>query len=194
MKLPRLDDPPRFQGLYIFDFGEWCAVGYTADEIATLLESERFAEGRVYRIHRAWPDGRMELRGVASERFQLESGMFFTRTDEADAVHDFQELAAVAERVRPPCRARLHVAALDIAPARFMTALIYPAEYDDAIGAWLTQIEFQGGDVAEGGASLVGDYDASAKTILDRRQLWPAESTGRSREELIASVRRAVQR
>ncbi|MCG3128587.1 MAG: hypothetical protein CHACPFDD_03476 [Phycisphaerae bacterium] len=194
MKLPRLDDPPRFQGLYVFDFGEWCAVGYTAEEIATLLESEQFRGGKVYRIQRAWPDGRMELRGVTPDRFQLESGMFFGRAGQSDALRDFHELAALADRLPPPCRARVQVAELESAACRFVTALLYPAEYDDDVGAWLTRGGFNGGDTAEGGISLVGAFEAAAKTMLDRRQLWPAGAAARSREELFASVRRALQR
>ena len=47
MKLPQLTDPDRYEGLYVFDFGEQCAVGYTASEIAVLLESERYRNGKV---------------------------------------------------------------------------------------------------------------------------------------------------
>ncbi|MBM4025140.1 MAG: hypothetical protein FJ280_06975, partial [Planctomycetes bacterium] len=64
MKLPRLEKPDRYQGLYVFDFGDHTGVGFTAEEAAELLESERYKEGKVYKIQRAFPDGRMELRAV----------------------------------------------------------------------------------------------------------------------------------
>jgi len=57
MRLPELESPEKYGGLYVFDFGEQVAVGYTADEIAVLLESQRYADGKAYRIHRAMPDG-----------------------------------------------------------------------------------------------------------------------------------------
>ncbi len=77
MILPHVDNPPRLCGLYVYDFGDWTAVGYTAEEIAILLDDVTCRGGTVYKIHRATPDGRMELRGVSPRRFNLESGMFF---------------------------------------------------------------------------------------------------------------------
>ena len=61
MKMPELTSADKYAGLYVFDFGEQAAVGYTAEEIAVLLESEKYRTGKVYRIHRALPDGTMEL-------------------------------------------------------------------------------------------------------------------------------------
>jgi len=90
MKLPKLDKPDRYKGLYIFDFGDHAAVGFTAEEVAELLESERYGEGKVYKIHRAYPDGRLELKGVPPETFQLESGMIFYATLAETAQGDFK--------------------------------------------------------------------------------------------------------
>ena len=73
MKLPELQNPEKYAGLYVFDFGgDQVAVGYTADEVAVLLESEKYQEGKVYRIHRALPDGTFELAGVSRRRFEAE--------------------------------------------------------------------------------------------------------------------------
>ena len=105
MNLPHVKDPQRLRGLYIYDFGDWAAVGYTAGEVAILLEDERYGGGKVYRIHRAWPDGQMELQGVSAERFRLESGMFFHRTDLELARADFEALRSAADKTPPPCRA-----------------------------------------------------------------------------------------
>lgn len=198
MHLPRLDQPQRFRGLYVFDFGEWSAVGYTAEEIAILLESEQYRAGKVYRIHNVWPDGRMELRGIAPTRFAAESGLFFHRTSLDAARRDFDDLIALAEKTPAPSRAFVHLAqraAVGDEPAGFVTALIYPAEYDDEFAAWLLAARYEGGDLAEGGISHVTNYYGEAKRILDRRQLWsPSSTSSRSADEVLASVRRAVQR
>ena len=45
--------------------------------MAELLESEHYRDGKVYKIHKATPDGRIELKGLPNETFQLEAGMFF---------------------------------------------------------------------------------------------------------------------
>jgi len=197
MRLPTLEHPERYCGLYVFDFGEWTAVGYTADEIATLLESEQYRSGRIYKITRAMPDGYMELRGVAPERFQLESGVFFTRADLDAARKDFAELCRLAEQKPPPCRAFVHLTDRGQMGglSAYVTALIYPAEYEDEMAAWLLALGYSGGDLAEGGISHVTDYYAQEKRILERRQLWSrAAIPSRCREELLRTVRQVVQR
>ena len=197
MILPELGDSTRLRGLYVFDFGEWTAVGYTADEIAVLLEQESYRDGRVYRIHRAQPDGQMELRGVSAARFGLESGIFFYRNNLQDARHDFECLRNVSREQAPPCRATLHLAdrSADSDPQRYVVALVYPAEYEDDISSWLLAIGFAGGDLVEGGTSHVSNYQNEPNTIIDRQQLWSQNAIqSRCREEVLATVRQAVQR
>lgn len=198
MKLPRLTEPQRYQGLFVFDFGDWTAVGYTAEEISALLDSEEYREGKVYRIQRAWPDGRMELRGVSSDRLHLESGLFFHRSDQSEAREDYVALLEAAKLQVPPCRTFVQLAELptgDGGAPKYATALIYPSEFDEDISAWLLDQRYAGGDFVEGGVSQVTDYYRLDKTILEREQLWSANSArSRSAEQVLATVRHAVQR
>ena len=197
MKLPHLQPPDRYRGLYVYDFGEWTAVGYTADEIAILLESEATSGGTVYKIYRVWPDGRMELRGIAPERFRIESGMFFYRGEPDAAEADCASLLAAANHTPPPCRAYVQVAERTAAlpAAHFVTALIFPGEYEEEIGQWLLRVDYHGGDLAEGGPSHVSNYYAEAKQILRQEQLWSRWAIpSRPADEVLASVHRAVQR
>jgi len=197
MRLPKLENAEHYQGLYIFDFGEWCAVGYTAEEIAVLLEQERYRDGKVYRIHRARPDGSMEIHAVARERFEQESGLFFYRDDLEAARADFAALCRLAEDAPPPCRAYVHLAdrSAAAAPYRYVVALVYPAEYDHDVSRWLCEWNYMGGDVVEGGVSHVTNYLAEDKVVLERRQLWSRTSeSSRCADEVLASVRRVVQR
>ncbi len=196
MKLPRLDQPQRYQGLYVFDFGEWTAVGYTAEEIAMLLESEEYRGGKIYKIARATPRGEFELRGVAPQRFQLESGLFFSRNELDGARADYDELRRLGE-AGAPCRAYIQL--VDRGPAleaaRYVIALVYPAEYEEEIARWLSEAGYAGGDIAEGGVSHVTNYHEQPKTILERQQLWSHPAIpSRSREDVYANVRVAVQR
>ena len=196
MILPQIEQPDRYTGLYVFDFGDWTAVGYTAEEIAILLESENYHEGKVYKIHRVSPDGQMELRGISGNRFRIECGIFFYRNELDDARADFNAIAQNVDQAPPPCRAYLHLAdrSAEINP-RYVTALIYPAEYDDDMSRWLLSIGFAGGDLVEGGSSPVTNYYQESKTILERRQLWSRTSIpSRSADEIFATVRQAVQR
>jgi len=193
MKLPKLDKPDRYKGLYVFDFGDHAGVGFTAEEVAELLDSERYGEGKVYKIHRAYPDGRLELKGVPAARFQLEAGMFFYAGDEATARADFQRLVNLAVRAVPPCRAKVHLA--QYADDKFAVALIYPAEYDDEVSSWLLEGDFRTAGAVEGGSGAVEQYYQDEPNILDRHQLFETSANvSRTGDELLASLTRVVQR
>ncbi len=193
--LPKLDEPVRYAGLYVFDFGDSVAVGYTAHEIGVLLESEKYADGKAYKIHRAYPDGRLELKGVSSVRFRAEDGFFFYRREASEARRDFDELKRLAETTQPPCRCKLHLAKIAGATTPDVVALIYPAEYGDEMSAWLEQVGYDGGDIVEGGPSQVTDYYQARTTRLDAHQMWGTlDETSRPAEEVLASTHLVVQR
>ena len=193
MKLPKLNNPDRYQGLYIFDFGDHVGVGFTAEEVAELLESERYHEGKVYKIHRARPDGQLELKGVPNETFQLESGMIFYSTLAETAQGDFKRLVDIAIEAAPPCRAKLHL--VRYSNDRFAVALIYPGEYEDEMSVWLSDRAYQTAGAAEGGTGAVERYYQAAPEILDRHQLFGAgEGISRTGDELLGSLKQAVQR
>ncbi len=193
MNLPKLDKPQAYTGLYVFDFGDHAGVGFTAQEVAELLESESFQHGKVYKIHKAYPDGRLELKGVPRETFQLESGMFFYAPDQETATGDFKRLIDLAVQHRPPCKAKVHMARMD--ENTYVTAIIYPAEYDDEVSSWMLLGDYHSAGTAEGGIKAVDRYYQQAIEILQRHQLYgepPFES--RSGETLLSGLRKAVQR
>jgi hypothetical protein len=193
--LPKLDDPTRYAGLYVFDFGDSVAVGYTAAEVAILLESERYAEGKVYKIQRAYPNGRLELRGVPTSRFHTEDGFFFYRSTAPAAREDFERLRRLAKATPSPCRCKVHLSEIAGASVPHVVALIYPAEYGDEMSSWLKAIGYAGGDRVEGGPSQVSDYYQAHAVQLERHQFWGTlDETSRSTEEVLASTHRAVQR
>jgi len=193
MKLPKLDNPDRYKGLYIFDFGDHTGVGFTAEEVAELLESERYCDGKVYKIHRAYPDGRLELKGVSVERFQLESGMIFYSTLAETAQGDFKRLVDAAIEASPPCRAKVQLARYS--DEKYGVALIYPGEYEDEISSWLSARAYRTTGAAEGGTGVVERYYLDAPEILERHQLFGAgEGISRTGDELLVSLKQAVQR
>ena len=193
MKLPKLEKPDKYVGLYVVDFGEHCGTGYTAREVAELLESEKYRHCKVYKIHKAYPDGRLELKGVPSQRFQLEAGMFFYSIDEQTAKSDFERLVQLAEKTAAPCRAKIHLAKYD--EAKFVVAIIYPAEYDVEISTWLLEGKYRTAGTAQGGTGPVQMYYDQNPQILDRRQLFPKDALpDRTGEELFACTKLAIQR
>ena len=193
MKLPKLQNTEKYVGLYIFDFGDHVGVGFTAEEVTELLDSEKYKDGKVYKIHRAYPDGTLELKGVVAEAFQLEAGMFFYLSDLEAGRRDFKAMVNFAVKSAPPCRAKIHLAGCS--DGGFVVALIYPAEYDAEVSSWLLDGRYKTNGAAEGGVGAVQRYYNRQAEILDRHQLFgKSELTSRTGVELLASVKMAVQR
>jgi hypothetical protein len=193
MKLPEFKNSEKYVGLYVVDFGEHCGVGFTAEEVAELFESEKYKNCKAYKIHRAYPNGKLELKGVRAEIFQLEAGMFFYSNDLKTARRDFKGLVNLAVRTAPPCRAKVHLAKYN--DNKFTTSLIYPAEYDDEVSAWLLDAGYKTTGAAEGGIEAVQRYYDYKPKILDRHQLFgKSENKSRTGQELLASVKVSVQR
>lgn len=193
MKLPELEKPEKYVGLYIFDFGDHTGVGFTAEEVAELLESEKYKEGKVYKIHKAYPDGRLEIKGVLNETFQLEAGMFFYSDELQTARLDFKGLVNLAVKSSPPCRAKVHLAKYE--DDKLVVALIYPAEYDSEFSSWLLEGGYKTGGAAEGGVVAVQRYYDQQPEILDRHQLFGQSAIlSRTGSELLSSLKMAIQR
>ena len=193
MKLPKLQNSEKYVVLYIFDFGDHVGVGFTAQEVAELLESEKYKDSKVYKIHKAYPDGKLELKGIRAEIFQLEAGMFFYSGQLETAKRDFKALGNLAVKSTPPCRAKTHLA--KYTDHKFVVALIYPAEYDDQVSSWLLDGRYKTSGAAEGGTEAVQRYYDHKPQILERHQLFgKSESISRTGQELLAGIKLAVQR
>ncbi len=193
MKIPQLQNSEKYVSLYVIDFGDHAGVGFTAEEVAELFESEKFSHCKAYKICRARPDGTLELKGVLAQTFQLEAGMFFHSATIETAKADFKKLTDLAVTACPPCRAKVHLA--EFGPDKFAVALIYPAEYDDQVSSWLLDADFKTSGPAAGGVGAVQSYYDQAPEILDRCQLFASsEFDSRTGEDLLANLKVAVQR
>jgi len=193
MKLPKLQNSDKYVGLYVLDFGGHTGIGFTAQETAELLESEKYKHCKVYKIHKAYSDGKLELKAIPSEIFQLEAGMFFYSGHIDTARADFRQLVNLAVKTCPPCRAKVHLA--QYSGDKFAVALIYPAEFDDEISTWLLDGEYKTSAEALGGIEAVQRYYDCKPKILDRHQLFgESEFKSRAGEELLAGLKLAVQR
>lgn len=193
MNIPKTEKPQKYVGLYAIDYGDSSSLGYTAGEVAKLLESERFAEAKVYKVHGARPNGTMELAGVSRERFQLESGMFFGGLNETSSLRDYETLLMKSQDRTPPCRAKWQLARNN--EGQSICALIYPAEFEGEMGRWLTAIGFVTKGVVEAGVSQVARYYKQEYEIQRREQLWADDSkVDRDLETLMDCVGLELQR
>jgi len=192
MKLPEIKEADIYTGLYVVDFGDHCGVGFTAEEVAELLESEQFATVQAYKVHRASPDGTMELKGLSKETFQLEAGMFFYANDAETAQDDYQRLLAWSDEQLPPARSKVDLASNGDS---YVTALVYPAEFDDAFSRWLLDGNYRTAGQVEGGTGATQRYYDSNPEVLDRKQLWPASSIEHLQGEMLfEATKRAIVR
>ncbi|HAL44691.1 MAG: hypothetical protein A2Y12_05150 [Planctomycetes bacterium GWF2_42_9] len=193
MKLPDIKNADRYKGLYVVDFGGHSGIGFAAEEVAELLESEKFKDIKVYKIYRAYPDGKMELKGVPNEIFELEAGMFFFESDESTAKGDYKRLTNAAITNAPPTRAKVHFA--KYGDEKFVTAIIFPAEQNDEMSRWLLDIDYKTQGLAEGGIDAVKQYYQDKPEILEQHQLFDQKQldvlTG---EKLLAATQMAYVR
>lgn len=193
MNLPQINNAEKFQGLYVIDFGEYSSVGFTAGEVAELLESEKFSHVKVYKIYKAYQDGKMELKAVSHSLFNLEKGIFFYSFDEKSARKDYKGLVSVAVSKAPPCRAKVHLA--KYSDAKFVTAIVYPAEYDDQVSDWLLEADYKSSGPAQGGAEAVELYYRDKPDVLKHHQLFADELVeSKNTEQLLADINKPLQR
>ena len=191
MKIEKLKNPKKYEGLYVIDFGDHSGVGFTGEEVAELLESEKFGQGKVYKIHRAYPDGTLELQGVPRELFELEAGMFFYESELEEARGDYKRLVDMSVGSVPPCRAKVQLAR--VGEGEYVTALIYPAEYDADMSSWLLVNGYRTAGPARGGVEVVGEYYDAEVEVLERHQLFGKMSfESRTGGELLESAKRKV--
>ncbi len=159
-------------GQYVVVDGRQTTTGLTAADVAALLESGKSADLKVFKIRFVHPDGRIEMAGVSNERFQLEDGFLFFRRDAKSARNDFITLCKLAEKSPPPGRAKVQLAELAGALNPHVVAIVFPAEYSDEMAAWLSAIDYSGGDTVESGTSRITDFYNGEKKISFSQQLW----------------------
>ncbi|OHB58963.1 MAG: hypothetical protein A2Y07_04790 [Planctomycetes bacterium GWF2_50_10] len=191
--LPRLRNSHNYIGLYVVDFGDHAGVGFTGQEVTELLESEQYKDIKVYKIHNAYPDGKVELRGVRSQLFELEMGMFFYSHDIETAKADYKRLVNLAVINSAPTKAKVHLA--KYSDEKFVVAIIFPAEYNDELSSWLIESGYKTQGEATGGITAVGQYYNDKPEVLEMHQLLGSDKfESRCGDELYKYVGLAVQR
>ncbi len=118
--------------------------------------------------------------------------LFYSPTQE-QARSDFKHLVSAAVAAEPPCRAKVHL--VRYADDKFAVALIYPAEYEEEVSSWLLARAYRTAGAGVGGTGAVERYYRDAPEVLERHQLFSAgEAVSRTGDELLVSLKRAVQR
>lgn len=195
LKLPPLDRPQDFVGLFVYDFGHHVSVGYTAEEIGVLRSSPRHTSGTAYRVHRVDEAGRLELQGMLAEQLEREEGLIFTFGDRPRARADYATLQRGAQANPLPCPVKLLLAELETTRREFAMVLSYPAYASEPVSTWLSRLAFEGGDHATGGVAALARFRAAGAATLDSCDLpIQARFSSRPAAKVLATVDRPVQR
>jgi pimeloyl-ACP methyl ester carboxylesterase len=195
VRLPHLKNPERYAGLYVVDFGDTTAVGYTAREVAMLLESGLYADARIYRIARAYPDGRMEMIGVSRAGLAAEGGLFFYRRTLDQARADYQQLLNLLQQQPLSCGVQLFLARLaPLAALDYVVALAYANEFDEQVSRWMLDHSVAAGETADGGPGRLKAIRQQAEILESVELDSPQAIKPRTREELLAAVDQPIQR
>jgi hypothetical protein len=195
MKIPFLQHPERYAGLFVYDFGAWVSVGYTADEIGVLAASPEYGRGQAFQIHRVDEQGRMELVGVSERDIVGDDIMVFASRESGRAGEDFAALRRGADAEPAPCSARIELADVAELQPPHVVALIYPRHATDAVARWLGRIRFSGGDVALGGPEVLASYRQTAGPPVASCTLrCRVEWASRGAAEVLRAVHEPVQR
>lgn len=195
MNLPALAFPQLYQGLYVFDFGDHVAVGYTVEEIEILLGAPEHKHGRAFKIHHASADGQLALRGLSKVDSQVTEAMQFYRREDSSARRDFERLQQAAALKPPPTTLHWHLVSDPPAEWPFFSIMLYRADWSDMVGRWLQVIGFEGGDLVEGGVNLAREYPSSNAKCLEQLTIEPDERYhSRPRAEVLAAIDRPIQR
>ncbi len=195
MKLPPLNAPQRYVGLFVYDFGNHVSVGYTAEEINILRGDPQHAGGTTYRIHRVDQDGTIELQGMTPHSLEGEEALVFASAIRERADADFKAVCTFAETKPLPCHAQLEQVVLPASDLPHVVALIYPSHAAVQVSAWLAQAAFEGGDRVTGGIEALVALRSAHPELIQRCELSTCpELAPRTASQVLGTVHLAVQR
>ena len=166
-------------------------MGYTAEEVEFLLTEPRFDSGEAYRIYRAHPDGRLELKQVTKASWSSSAGIAFYFIGRRGLDSAWDKLLNLTERFPPPCEIELSKASFQ---EQYVLIMQYTGEYDDIVANWLLRVKFNGGDHVEAGKQTIENTLQTAK-IVGTKSIIPTQSRkSRTREEVLKTIDKPIQR
>lgn len=195
MKLPPLRHPETYAGLYLLDLGDRVCVGYTAEEVALLLSSERCRSAAAYLIHRVDDAGNVELAGVSAGDVVRRDILIFAFDSPDAALAEFSRLRRLAGETPAPCPCSLELADFAEVEPPHVISLTYMQAASGHLSAWLGRIGFHAGDRVFGGPRLLATYQAASPSPVAQCLLATAiEHQSRKLDELLAALDQPIQR
>ena len=195
LRLPPVRNAERYVGLYVYDFGAYTSIGYTAAEIRILRESEAHRGGTAYEVYRVTDAGVFELRGVLDERLAVREAICFLRSVATAARRDYDTLCNAAQDSPAPCSVEIQLAEVHDFRPPHVTAMLYPAAASAVLSGWLSRCEFDGGDRVIAGIDAHDAFMTADALRIESCQLAALlDYTDRLAEEVLRTIDRPVQR
>jgi len=195
MKLPPLRNPLQYVGLYVLDFGDRVAAGYTAQEVALLLATKEYESAKAFRIHRVDERGCVELAGVSGRDVMQRDILVFAFDSAEQAGRGFSRLRQLAQQTPAPCACAMEwVDFADVDPPNAV-CLTFAQSASGGLSSWLEAVGFDAGSRVYGGPRLLGRYRAAAlQPIAQCTLVAVADYAPRSIDELRDSIDQPLQR
>ncbi len=188
-------EPQKYAGLYVYDFGDHVAVGYTAAEVRILKQTEAHRDGVVYEIYRVSEEGAIELRGVHLERLTTREAVCFLRATASAARGDYEAIRAAADRDPVPTDVEIQLGTLRGFDPPHVTGVCYPTSASTVMARWLSVHVADAGDQVLGGGDVHGTLMSSAgerHAVCRLRTL--IDYIDRSEHEVLTAIHEPVQR
>lgn len=188
-------EPQKYVGLYVYDFGDHVAVGYTAAEVRILRETEAHRDGTAYEIYRVSEEGAIELRGVHDERLTTREAVCFLRATASAARRDYEAIRAAADRDPVPTDVETQLGTLQGFDPPHVTGVSYPTSAATVMARWLSVHVADAGDQVVGGTDVHGTLMSSAgerHAVCRLRTL--IDYVDRSEREVLSAIHEPLQR
>lgn len=194
-EMPRLHDPSRYAGLYVYDFGTHVSVGYTAGEIVVLRASELGRQGTAYEIYRVTDEGAIEMRAIQVGGLALSVAVCFLYPEAETARDDFDSVRLTAEQYPLSRPAELILGRQTLFSPQHIVAIRFLAGAETVLTRWLAVHVPSAGEVVLGGADANSALADGEKRKIDSCDLRVQDGIAdRSTQQVLDAIHEPVQR
>ncbi|MBX3395335.1 MAG: hypothetical protein KF841_08200 [Phycisphaerae bacterium] len=145
-----------------------------AHEVLELLDQDAQAVQEIFRVHRAYPDGRLDLVGVAPVTFSDVDGILLLCETTLQARADYDALIAAAGRSPPPCRVEVRFAHTPHFDAPHVVALAFSAACGEGVAQWLAAVDFDSRSRVEASPSHRRRFESAVSQVILSTTLEPS--------------------
>lgn len=162
-------------GRFVIRLAGQTQTGLAAHQVLVLLKTPEGRDAEIFRIHRVFEDGKMELVGVSPGQFKQQNCLLIRKSDVRAARLDFDAIRDAAVRNAPPCRIELQLGHMKSADPPHFVAMIFPNVCSDAVAAWKRALGRDVDDPIDADADALASMQSNDVQVVLRKVLQPVE-------------------